>query len=48
MPTLSQKTAVGKPADIDWAAALQADMLPSCWEVSARSLPGRRCGAAGT
>ena len=27
MPTLPQKTAGDKPADIDWAAALQADML---------------------
>jgi putative transposase len=27
MPTLSQKAAADKPADIDWAAALQADML---------------------
>jgi putative transposase len=27
MPTLPQKTAADKPADIDWAAALQADML---------------------
>jgi putative transposase len=26
MPTLPQKTAVDKPADIDWAAALQAEM----------------------
>jgi putative transposase len=27
MPTLPQKAAADKPADIDWAAALQADML---------------------
>jgi transposase-like protein len=27
MPTLPQKTAADKPADIDWAAALQAEML---------------------
>ena len=26
MPTLPQKTAGDKPADIDWAAALQAEM----------------------
>ena len=25
MPTLPQKTAADKPADSDWAAALQAD-----------------------
>ena len=27
MPTLPQKAAADKPADLDWAAALQAEML---------------------